>query len=536
MRCKVIATYIRLSVEDGDLTGGSKVESNSVVNQRMLLSEFIQSREDLKDCQVVEFCDDGYTGTNFERPGFQEMMVQVKLKQIDCIVVKDLSRFGREYLDVSSYLELILPVFDIRFISVNDRFDSNDYVGTTGGMELAFRNLINGMYSRDISMKVKSARKTRERRGEYMGGHPFYGYLKDSLNRHHLVVDEEARPVIERIFRMSADGVSTMAIAKVLNEEGIPSPVELKKSRGIGYSKPLAEEKALWIQASVRKILRDERYTGKMVSNVRSSAFVGKNIMVNNKKSDWIVVDNTHEAIISRELFEEANGALSGRAKAFNRNTNWKASGNLFVCGFCGRKLLKSSGRETYLYCQKAKYLEDTDCSRIHEDLEKIQQKVVDTLRVLGLAAAERAVVERKKVVSDLNMLKKQVDSLAKQLEKGKLEKRYLYEHYREGGLTKEEFMKKREQHEERLGQMELRIRELEEKILAEEKRQQEETQVQEELRTVLDLPAYDPGVVGQIVERIVVYEGGRMELVMKSRDVYERVFRGETGYEMLGA
>ena len=142
MRCKVIATYIRLSVEDGDLTGGSKVESNSVVNQRMLLSEFIQSREDLTGCRVVEFCDDGYTGTNFERPGFQEMMVQVKLKQIDCIVVKDLSRFGREYLDVSSYLELILPVFDIRFISVNDGFDSNDYVGTTGGMELAFRNLI----------------------------------------------------------------------------------------------------------------------------------------------------------------------------------------------------------------------------------------------------------------------------------------------------------------------------------------------------------------------------------------------------------
>ena len=342
MRCKVIATYIRLSVEDGDLTGGSKVESNSVVNQRMLLSEFIQSREDLTGCRVVEFCDDGYTGTNFERPGFQEMMVQVKLKQIDCIVVKDLSRFGREYLDVSSYLELILPVFDIRFISVNDGFDSNDYVGTTGGMELAFRNLINGMYSRDISMKVKSARKTRERRGEYMGGHPFYGYLKDSLNRHHLVVDEEARPVIERIFRMSADGVSTMAIAKVLNEEGVPSPVELKKSRGIGYSKPLAEEKALWMQASVRKILRDERYTGKMISNVRSSAFVGKNIMVNNKKSDWIVVDNTHEAIISRELFEEANGALSARAKAFNRNTNWKVSGNLFVCGFCGRKLLMS--------------------------------------------------------------------------------------------------------------------------------------------------------------------------------------------------
>lgn len=351
-------------------------------------------------------------------------------------------------------------------------------MGTTGGMELAFRNLINRMYSRDISMKVKSARKTRERRGEYMGGHPFYGYLKDSLNRHHLVVDEEVRPVIERIFCMSAEGMSTMAIAKALNEDRIPSPVELKKSRGIGYSKPLAEEKELWMQASVRKILRDERYTGKMVSNVRSSAFVGKNIMVNNKKRDWIVVDNTHEAIISGELFEEANVALSGRAKAFNRNTNWKVSGNLFVCGCCGWKLQKSSGRETYLYCQKAKYLEDMDCSRIHEDLEKVQRKVLDTLWVLGLAATERVVVERKKAVSDLKVLKRQVDSLGKQLEKGKLEKRYLYEHYREGGLSKEEFMEKRERHEERLGQIELRIGGLEEQILAEEKRQHEETQV----------------------------------------------------------
>ncbi len=157
MQCNVIAMYIRLSVEDGDLMVGSKTESNSVANQRMILAEYIRSKEEFKNCQVIEFCDDGYTGTNFDRPGFREMMIQVKLKQIGCIIVKDLSRFGREYLDVSSYLELILPVFDIRFISVNDRFDSNDYRGTTGGMELAFRNLLNGMYSRDISVKVKTS-------------------------------------------------------------------------------------------------------------------------------------------------------------------------------------------------------------------------------------------------------------------------------------------------------------------------------------------------------------------------------------------
>lgn len=530
MQCNVIALYIRLSVEDGDLSMGSKTESNSVAHQRMLLTEFIQSKPEFKDCKVIEFCDDGYTGTNFERPGFQQMMVQVKLKQIGCIIVKDLSRFGREYLDVSSYLELILPVFDIRFISVNDSFDSAEFAGTTGGMELAFRNLINGMYSRDISIKVKTARKTRERKGEYIGGHPFYGYLKDPADRHHLIVDEEVRPVIERIFRLSADGISTMAIAKVLNEEGILCPVELKKSRGIGYSKPLAEDKALWIQSSVRKIIRDERYTGKMISNVRSSACVGKNIMVNNKKSEWIVVENTHEAIISEELFQEANAALAGRVKAANQNTSWKNSGNLFVCGYCGRKLQKSSSREVYLYCQKAKYIEDADCGSIHEDLLSIQRKVVTILKHMGRALTDGVTVKHQKKQSKKDNPEKLLELLQKQYQKAKLEKRYLYEAYREGRMTKEEFIKTQSQHQEKITEMEKQIMGLEQELLVQQTAREEKEMVRNELRTISDLKDYDAKLIGQIVEKIIVYEGSRIELVMKSQDIYTRIFQSDMG------
>ena len=143
---KVMALYIRLSIEDGDLKKNTdKTESNSVTNQRKLLMDYIQSHPELSEYELQEYCDDGYTGTNFERPRFQEMMENVKRGQIHCIIVKDLSRFGREYLEVGAYLELILPLFGTRFISVNDAFDSNRYVGTTGGMELALHNLINGM-------------------------------------------------------------------------------------------------------------------------------------------------------------------------------------------------------------------------------------------------------------------------------------------------------------------------------------------------------------------------------------------------------
>lgn len=171
MQCnKTLAFYIRLSAEDADLKSSGKAESNSVTNQRKLLRDYYEQHTELCEYEVVEFCDDGYTGTNFDRPQFMLMMEQIRRREIQAIMVKDLSRFGRDYLEVGAYLELILPLFGTRFISANDNFDSDNFIGTTGGLELALRNLINGLYSRDLSVKVRSANKTRSRRGEYWGG------------------------------------------------------------------------------------------------------------------------------------------------------------------------------------------------------------------------------------------------------------------------------------------------------------------------------------------------------------------------------
>jgi len=494
----------------------------------MLLNEYIQSKEDFQGWRILEFCDDGYSGTNFERPGFQKMMAMVKLKQLGCIVVKDLSRFGREYLEVSSYLELILPIFDIRFISVNDHFDSNAYIGTTGGMELAFRNLINSMYSRDISVKVKTARKTRERKGEYIGGHPFYGYLKDPSDRHHLIVDETVRPVIEDIFDMSIQGMSTMEIARALNERNIPCPVEHKKARGISYSKKLTEEKAVWIQCTVRKILRDERYTGKMVANVRSSAAIGKNVMCNNKRSDWIIVEDTHEAIISENVFQEANTALASRVRVVNRNTNWKKSGNLFVCGCCGRKLQKSKGKDIYLYCQKARYMPDGECGNIHVDISTAQNSVLAIIRRMGQIMSDGTVIRRKTILLNAAQLEKEAERIKKQLQKHTTDKGLLYENYKAGHMTKEAFIEA----QERSRQEKVRLEQsLKEKLEEAEKRKREQKkfqQAEEELRTAAFLTEYDPEAVGQLVEKVIVYEGGRVELVMKNRDMYEMMTQSE--------
>ena len=168
---KVLAFYIRLSSEDRDLkTNALKNESNSVFNQRRLLQDYYDTHESLHGYKVIVFCDDGVTGTHFDRPKFDELIEMARNQEIHCIMVKDLSRFGRNFLEMGNYLELILPLYGVRFISINDAFDSDDYLGVTGGLELALRNLINNMYSRDLSTKVRSAFRTRNLRGEYWGG------------------------------------------------------------------------------------------------------------------------------------------------------------------------------------------------------------------------------------------------------------------------------------------------------------------------------------------------------------------------------
>ncbi len=251
--------------------------------------------------------------------------------------------------------------------------------------------------------------------------------------------------------------------------------------------------------------------------------------MLNNKKSDWIIVENTHEAIVSEELFQQANAALSARLKTTNKNTNWKESGNLFVCGYCGRKLQKSSSKEVYLYCQKSKYVEDADCSCIHEDLEHIQQKVMDTLKLMGNALADRAVVRKRKAKVPKENLEKQTETLKRQYEKCKLEKRYLYEAYRDGQMTKDEFIQKQAKHQEKVTELEHRIDKLESRLAEERNHLEDEKRIREELRSVSDLTDYNAALIGKIVDKIVVYESGRIELVMKCEDAYKRIFSSET-------
>lgn len=250
MADKITAVYIRLSDEDGNVDGIVKTESNSVAAQRLLIRDYIQ-RNFPGQTETQEYVDDGFSGTNFQRPSFQRMMADAKRGKIGCIIVKDFSRFGRDHLETGNYLERIFPLLGIRFISVNDQFDSEDCTGMTGGMSVALKNIINSMYSRDLSKKVRSAMGTRAARGEYMGAFAPYGYSKNPENVHQLIPDKEAAEVVRLIFKMAAEGKKKPEIARYLNEQGTPTCMEYFQKMGLKRTGYKNKEKKLWTVTTI---------------------------------------------------------------------------------------------------------------------------------------------------------------------------------------------------------------------------------------------------------------------------------------------
>ena len=267
---------IRLSMADEDTGYGSKAESDSIGNQRMLINRFLDNHPELSHCQRSEFADDGYTGTNFHRPQFTQMMEKVKRGEIDLICVKDFSRFSRDYIETGNYLECTFPFMGVRFISINDGYDSDDYKGTTGGLEVVMRSIIYAAYSKDLSVKTTSAKIQMMKQGKYVGGYAPYGYVLHPTIRNKLAVDPEAADVIRRIFREALEGSNTSQIARSLNDDGIPTPGQYFKSKHPDKKKfSNMSEKISWETVMVYNILKNLVYTGTLVSRKMKSCCVG---------------------------------------------------------------------------------------------------------------------------------------------------------------------------------------------------------------------------------------------------------------------
>lgn len=329
------AYYLRLSRDDGD-----KAESDSISNQRNLISDYVSQHEEITF--VEEYVDDGYSGTNFDRPAFQKMMKDAKNKKINCIIVKDLSRLGRNYIETGRYLEKVFPFLGIRFIAITDHYDTADQTNDSDQIIVPFKNLINDAYCRDISIKIRSQLDVKRKTGQFIGSFAAYGYCKDPADKNRLVIDETAAEVVQLIFRLKLEGFSSTNIADRLNELGIPTPMEYKRSCGLNFNSGFRSGNSpKWIAVSVNRILKNELYTGTMVQ--------GKNQKINYKvkqsraieEKDWIRVEKTHEAIIPQEIFQCVQDIMLLDTRTSPKAESVYLFSGILKCSDCGQNMVR---------------------------------------------------------------------------------------------------------------------------------------------------------------------------------------------------
>ena len=434
MMPKAVALYLRLSQEDVDLRrNAAKDESNSISAQRRIVSDHINSLPELCDLPRVEFCDDGFSGTNFSRPEFQKMAELARQGEIGCIVVKDLSRFGRDYLEVGDYLEHIFPFLGIRFLSVNDHYDSASHDGKTVGMDVTFRNLVYDYYSKDLSAKVRTAMRSKQEKGEYLTC-VTYGYKPSPANKHKMVIDEPAAQIVREIFDAVIAGKSTSEIAADLNARGVPTPNEYKGVRRKEKTKPQ------WTHPCIAYMIRNIKYTGVMTNHTRESRHIRDKNQRRVPMSEWIITPDAHEPIVSRDVWERANEMLRSPKKT--TKAAFAQPDRVYYCAHCGRKLRKTYGLDQYYSCVSAKYQRDSECSAIRLKRSEMEKVLMEALRTQIPFVKQQAkpAAKKAKQAADAECCKaiRRVDKELAQLQSRKLER---YEAYRAGEISREDFI-----------------------------------------------------------------------------------------------
>lgn len=350
------AIYLRLSKEDGDFSfSGEKLESDSISNQRLLIMEYLKKHP--KITVVREYCDDGFTGANFERPDFNKMMDAVRAGEIDCIVVKDLSRFGREYIGSGEYIQKVFPRLGIRFIAINDHYDNAQPGAADNELVLPFKNLMNDSYCRDISIKVRSNLEAKRRNGQFVGTRVVFGYMRSPDNKNQLVIDPEAAPVVQDIFKWKVEGLSPAQIADQLNTANVPSPIEYKKAKGSKQRTCFqTKQVALWSAVAIYRILKNEIYTGTLVQGKTTSPNHKVKKTVTKPSNEWSRTENAHEPIIAPAQFDLVQRLMQDdtRSPVGTKGVH-PFSGKIF-CADCGspmvRRVTRTGGHEyAYFIC-----------------------------------------------------------------------------------------------------------------------------------------------------------------------------------------
>lgn len=515
-----VAMYLRLSQDDEKYDKDFKAESNSISNQRLQIQDYIDKNEEME--LAKEYVDDGYSGINFERPAFKEMMEDVITGSINCIVVKDLSRFGRDYIDSGRYLQRVFPSLDIRFIALNDNYDSFTASETEKNLVIPFKNFINDNYCRDTSAKVRSVCKVKRKQGQFISNYAPYGYEKDKEDKHKIVIDKEVEYVVRKIFSMKLEGYSSYSIAKHLNDNGIPSPMEHKKAKGIRYKTGFSTKAvAKWDTPAVNRILTNEVYIGTLQQGKREKINYKLDKVVSKNKSDWIEIEDNHEAIIDPHDFEIVQKLLKCDIKAKTVGEKADLFSGLLFCKDCNAQMTKKvdkRGKTPTVYYICSSYNKGHNCSRHSIKQEELQRTVLEMIRhYIQYLGEYESVSEKIKEMEVSYELFQKIDKRQEYTKKNKakfeLLKSSLYQDLKEGIIAEEEFYDMREFYTNRIVESELILEKQSKEIARLYKKSLGNQNFLADIKKYQNIGTLERGLLVRLVDKIYVLEDKKIEI-----------------------
>lgn len=522
------ALYIRLSKEDGD-----KGESNSVVTQREILKEYVKQQE---NTEIVDFyIDDGWSGTNFNRPSFQRMMQDIYNGVVNCVIVKDLSRLGRNYTDAGYYIDNIFVKYNVRFIALNNCFDSvsSGMNAATKCLTLGVQNVINESVSATTSVNIRGTLNVARRQGKFIGSFPTYGYLKDPNDHHKLIIDEETAPVVRQIFRWFIEGKSVIGITRMLNSSGILNPSAYKKEKGFNYKHSGSNNDGLWCDSTVRRILKNQMYIGNMVQgkNVKASYKLKQCLAV--PKDDWIIVENTHEPIIDKDTFYKAQVLFNRNTRTAPEKTEVDLFSGFVKCADCHRAMSKKTNKHsygTYEYyrCVTSSKMDKNSCSPHSIRVDKLEETVLTTIQMMIDTAVKIDDVINKMNKSEKDrgedLLKKALKSIESKREKTKKMMLDLYPDWKDGVISKEEYLTLKDNMTKEISRCGEKIAEYEEKIRENENGKTAENKFIANFKQYGKIDKLSRIILTELVDSIYVHTDGNITINFKFNDAYQQI------------
>ena len=517
--------YFRLSEQDGD-----KAESNSISNQRELVMDYLKSHPEIK--VHAERIDDGRSGVDFNRPGFQQMMTDIRAGDVNCVIVKDLSRFGRNFIESGKYIQQIFPFLGVRFIAINDGYDSLHSNPSTDSLLVPVKNLMNDSYSRDTSVKIRSHLDVKKRNGEFVSAFAVFGYQKSKDDRHKLVIDEFAAGVVRDIFKWKLEGFSQAAIAERLNTQGIPSPLEYKKQCGMNYKSGLqVKPRTEWTATTVGRILCNAVYTGRLEQGkrVRPNYKVKKSMLRN--RDEWICTENAHEPIVSEEDFSIVNALLSVDSRVSPAAEKVYLLSGLVFCGDCkqgmSHRTVTAGGKKYAYYVCSSNKLNKNDCTLHNISEPGLIAVVEEAIRshmaaVLHIERLLEYIASLPAHASEAQKIDKQLEKLNADLERNMKYKLAAFEKRLEGKISESMYREYTEIYEKKCADIRTAIDNRKKALNDVLNNHAPRSAWIEHFRKYRNMEHLDRLMAVKLIDRIYVYEGNRIEVQFRYQSQFD--------------